>query len=404
MNVSRSLEGSTRIEGYCEPGFEPVLDRFTENFERRREVGASVCMHAGGRVVVDLWGGFQDQEQKQTWDRDTVSVVYSCTKAATALCAHILIDRGALDLDRTMSHYWPEFAAAGKEDATVRMALDHTAGVPALREPVKRGGFNDWDYVTGRLAAEPPFWKPGTKTGYHMFSFGWTVGELVRRVSGKSLGAFFRDEIADPLGLDFWIGLPADAKPAIAPVIPYRPEPDDVLTDFVTALITDRQSTSHLAYLNNGRHDANSPEAHAAEIGGAGGIANARALAAMYRPLAARGGANGPALLSRERTADMARPSAETDRDETLLIPTRFSQGFMLSMDNRDLPSGNSVVIGPGAFGHVGMGGSIGFADPDAGLAFGYTMNRLGGGILLNERGQGLVDAAYACIGQSSSP
>ncbi|MDA4846276.1 serine hydrolase domain-containing protein [Hoeflea poritis] len=398
MNVSITLQGSARIEGICEPGFEPVLAAFAENFEHRDEVGASVCVHAGSQMVVDLWGGFRDQERRQAWDRDTVSVVYSCTKAATALCAQILIDRGQLDLGEKISHYWPEFAANGKEDATVLMALNHTLGLPALRAPVVRGGFNDWDYVTGRLAAEEPFWKPGARTGYHMFSFGWTVGELVRRVSGKSLGAFFRDEIAGPLGLDFWIGLPADTTPPIAPVIPYKPEPGTELTDFVRTLISDRESTPHLAYLNNGRHDANSAQAHAAEIGGAGGIANARALAAMYRPLAGRGSADGRTLLSKERTAGMARLSSETERDETLLIPTRFGQGFMLSMDNRGLPSGNSVVIGPGAFGHVGMGGSIGFADPEAGLAFGYTMNRLGGGILLNERGQSLVDAAYGCL------
>ena len=171
----------------------------------------------------------------------------------------------------------------------------------------------------------------------------------MRRVSGQSLGAFFQEEIAGPLGLDFWIGLPPGKNPPIAPVIPYKPEPGDEMTDFVRALISDRESTPYLAYLNNGRHDANSPEAHAAEIGGAGGIANARSLAAMYRPLANGGGVDGRTLLSRERIDDMARLSSEAERDETLLIPTRFGQGFMLSMDNRGLPTGNSVVIGSGA-------------------------------------------------------
>ncbi|MEX3011273.1 serine hydrolase domain-containing protein [Hoeflea sp. TYP-13] len=394
MNVTRAIGANARVEGFCDPAFQPVLDAFLNNFEVHGEVGASVCIHVGDRIAVDLWGGHCDRDRQKPWDRDTVSVVFSCTKAATALCAQLLVDRGALDLDAKVSRYWPEFAQAGKEDATVLMMLNHSAGVPALREPLKQGAFYDWDYMTGRLAEEEPFWRPGTKSGYHMTSFGWTVGELVRRVSGKSLGAFFRDEFAVPLGLDFQIGLPATTTKQIAPIILYKPGPDTQLTEFIMALVGAPTSISHLSYMNNGGHDPNSGLAHAAEIGGAGGIANARALADMYRPLAGSG-----SVLSQERIDDMSRVSTETDRDETLLIPTRFGQGFMLSMDNSSLPPGSSVIIGRHAFGHVGMGGSIGFADRDRGLAFGYTMNKLGGGILLNERGQALVDAAYGCMG-----
>lgn len=394
MKIGRTVSHGARIEGTCDERFTPVLDAFAENFETDDEVGASVCVSVDGRTVVDLWGGFRDIERRQRWSRDTVGIVYSCTKAATALCAHRLIDQGLLDLDRTVAHYWPQFAGAGKENATVRMALNHTLGLPAAREPVEKGGFNDWDYMISRLADEALFWQPGEKTGYHMFTFGWIIGEVVRRISGKSLGRFFRDEIAGPLGLDFRIGLPPGEKPEIAPIIPFRPGPDTPMTAFMNALIADRDSTSFLAYLNTGRFNANSAQAQAAEIGGAGGIANARALAGMYEPLVH----NGP-LLSAERIDDMKRLSAETQNDETLLMPTRFGQGFMLSMDNHHLPAGNSAVIGPDAFGHVGMGGSIGFGDPDHRLAFGYTMNRLGGGILLNERGQRLVDAAYRSSG-----
>ena len=394
MKIDRTVSRGARIEGTCDARFTSVLDAFTENFERHDEVGASLCVSVDGQTLVDLWGGFCDIERRQAWNRDTVGIVYSCTKAATALCAHRLIDQGLLDLDRTVAHYWPEFAGAGKESATLRMALNHTLGLPAVREPVEKGGFNDWDYMTSRLADEELFWQPGEKVGYHMFSFGWIVGEVVRRISGKSLGRFFHDEIAGPLGLDFWIGLPPGENPDIATIIPFKPGPDTQVTAFMKALITDRESTSFLAYLNTGRFNANSAQTQAAEIGGAGGIANARALAGMYEPLVI----GGP-LLSGERIDDMAQPSAETQNDETLLIPTRFGQGFMLSMDNSDLPVGNSAVIGSNAFGHVGMGGSIGFGDPDRGLAFGYTMNRLGGGILLNERGQGLIDAAYRSLG-----
>ncbi|MCY6382726.1 serine hydrolase domain-containing protein [Hoeflea prorocentri] len=394
MNIERSVSHGARIEGICDERFAPVLDAFTENFERRDEVGASLCVNIDGQTTVDLWGGYRDIDRQQPWNRETVGIVYSCTKAATALCAQRLVDQGLLDLDRTVAHYWPDFAGDGREAAIVRMALNHTLGLPAVREPVKKGGFYDPDYMIARLADEVLFWQPGEKVGYHMFTFGWIIGELVRRVSGKSLGRYFQDEIAGPLELDFWIGLPPDRKPEIAPIIPFKPGPDTELTSFMKALIGNRDSTSFLAYLNTGRFNANSPDAHAAEIGAAGGIANARALAAMYAPLV-----NGGSLLSTERITDMARLSSETHNDETLLIPTRFGQGFMLSMDNHGLPEGSSAIIGPNAFGHVGMGGSIGFGDPENRLAFGYTMNRLGGGILLNERGQSLIDAAYRCLG-----
>lgn len=372
--------------------------------------------------MVDLWGGYRDAKRSLPWDQDTVSIVFSCTKAATALCAQILVDRGQLELDAPIARYWPEFAQAGKADATVLMTLNHSVGLPALRAPVKPGGYYDWPYMVERLAKEEPFWQPGAKNGYHMISFGWLVGELVRRVSGQSLGAFFRREVAEPLGLDFWIGLPADSEARVAKVIRFIPGPETPKSDFTAALLADSKSIQYLALLNNGGHQTDSREAHAAEIGGGGGISNARALARMYEPLAnggryfsgkhADGGSDGgndsgsssvgktnrASLLSAQRIEAMRQVSVQTDRDATLLIPTRFAQGFMLRMDNPTLPTGHSVRIGEQAFGHVGAGGSIGFADPQHGLSFGYTMNRMGGGLLLNERGQGLVDAAYACL------
>jgi len=385
---------SPEIHGRFDPAFQPLVDAFKANFHARGEVGASLCLSVGGKTVVDIWGGLADAKAQKPWQHDTISTVFSCTKAATALCAHILIDRGALDLDAPVARYWPEFACNGKEDTTVRMLLNHSAGLPAYRRSVKPRGFTDWSYMTGLLAAQAPFWSPGTSSGYHMTSFGWLVGEVVRRVSGQSLGRFFRQEIGDPLGVDFWIGLPKSQQARVAVIVPYDLDPDAPITPFLNDVMTDPASIAHRALLNSGGFAANKPEYYPAEIGGAGGIANARALAGMFAPLVAGKGS----FLSPERITAMRALSSQNDDDETLRMPTRFGEGFMLAMRNPDQPSGSRLVIGDSAFGHVGMGGSIGLADPEAEMALGYTMNRLGGGILLNARGQTLVDAAYDCL------
>jgi len=398
-------------EGVCRPGFERVAEAFKENFDRKGEIGASVCLTVGGETVVDLWDGLADRKTQAPWTRDTVSIVFSCTKGATALCAHVLASRGKLDLDAPVSELWPEFAQHGKERVTTRMMLDHSSAVPAVRAKVKDDGPYDWDYMTGRLADEVPFWEPGTRNGYHGFTFGWTVGEMVRRASGKSLGAFFHEEIAGPLGLDFWIGLPEEIEPRVAPVVPHVYKPADAVTPFMRDLATNKQSIPALFYFNNGAWrsgGANTRAGHAAEIGAANGITNARGLAGMYAPLANGGSMGGGGNLVDARTlARMAEVSMATHDDATLRIPTRFALGFMKSMDNRKRSLAatlwgeacDSVILGSAAFGHVGAGGSLGFADPAAGLSFGYTMNRMGPGLLMNERGQALVDAAYLSLG-----
>jgi CubicO group peptidase (beta-lactamase class C family) len=394
-----------KVEGSYDARFAEVAREFERNFAERDEVGASVCVILEGRTVVDLWGGLARPADGAPWTRDTISIVFSCTKGATALCAHVLASRGKLDVNAPVAEIWPEFAREGKEGATVRMMLDHSVGLPALKTPVRAGGCTDWDYMVEMLAAEPPFWKPGTRNGYHMINFGWTVGELVRRVSGKSLGSFFRDEIARPLGIDFWIGLPEEHEARVAPIIPWLPQPGAELGDFARALVSDPQSIQALSLFNAGGFDPNQRACHAAEIGGAGGISNARGLAGMYAPLACGGSLGGTTLVDPDTLARMSDVSMATHEDATLLIPTRFAQGFMKSMDNRARRRGDrdSAVLSAAAFGHVGAGGSIGFADPDAGFSFGYSMNRMGQGILLNERGQSLVDAAYRALGYRSN-
>jgi len=397
------------IDGTCAKGFERVADAFARNFAEHGEVGASVCLTVGGQTVVDLWGGLAHAKSETPWTRDTVGIVFSCTKGATALCAHVLASRGVLDIDAPVAELWPEFARHGKQHVTTRMMLDHSAGVPALRAKVKDDGPYDWEYMTSRLAEEEPFWVPGTRNGYHGMTFGWTVGEMVRRASGKSLGTFFRDEIAAPLGLDFWIGLPEEIEPRVAPVIPYIYKASGEKTPFMTDLTGDPTSPAYLFFMNVGAWragGANSRAGHAAEIGAANGITNARGLAGLYAPLANGGGT----LVDARTLTRMGEVSMATHDDATLRLPTRFALGFMKSMDNRKRSAGariygeacDSVILGSAAFGHVGAGGSLGFADPAAGLSFGYTMNRMGPGLLLNERGQALVDAAYLSLGYTN--
>jgi len=401
MNSISVATATGTVNGFCDPKFDAVAEEFIRNFDQRGEQGASLSLNVEGQTLVDLWGGYQDPVSKTPWQQDTLSIVFSCTKAATALCAHHLIDSGQMDLDALVTDYWPTFGQQGKEAITVRMMLNHSAGLPAFREPVKKGGYNDWDYMVSRLEAEAPFWKPGTRNGYHMISFGWTVGELVRRVSGLSLGSYFKTHIAEQLGLDFWIGLPEEHEARCAHMIGYKPAAGEVQSAFTQALLTDPQSIQHLSFLNSGGHQHDSREAHAAEIGGGGGIANGRALAGMFAPLANGGALGAVKLLSRTHIDRMAAVSMATMEDATLLIPTRFALGFMKSMDNRHRPMGaiESAILGDHAFGHVGAGGSIGFADPDCQLGFGYSMTQMGAGLLLNPRGQSLVDAAYQVLG-----
>jgi CubicO group peptidase (beta-lactamase class C family) len=385
------------VQGKCDPKFAKVKEELERNLAERGEVGASVCLSVNGETAVDIWGGMANPETGDPWQEDTISIVFSCTKAAVALCAHILIDRGQLNPNALVKEYWPEFAKNGKETTTVQMMLNHQSALPSLRDPVKPGGFADWDYMAGRMADEEAFWEVGTRNGYHMVNFGWTVGELVRRVSGKSLGTFFQEEVAQKTGAKFWIGLPESEKVHIAPIRPYVPQPTDQPTEFTIKLVSDPESVQHKSFLNTGGWDFNIRANQAAEIGGGGGLSNARGQVAMYTPLATNSGT----LVSGDRLAAMARVSAATQRDFTLLIPTRFASGFMKSMDNRGggFGPGTSAIIGETAFGHVGAGGSIGFADPACGLAFSYTMNQMGNGLLLNDRCQSLIDATYAALG-----
>jgi CubicO group peptidase (beta-lactamase class C family) len=392
--------------GLCTARFEPVRDEFDRNFAERGEVGASVCITIDGETVVDLWGGVADPATGRAWEHDTIGVVWSCTKGAAALCAHVLVSRGDLDLDAPVATYWPEFAKNGKDAITVRMLLAHQAGLVGFREPIPDAGYLDWDLIVGRLAEMEPLWEPGARHGYHALTFGHLVGELVRRVTGQSIGSFFRGEIGDPLGVDLWIGLPEEYEPRVAPTIPADlPGPNDPIPSFYRIALTDPSSIPATVVMHSGLALApgfiDTRAAHAAELPAFGGVGNARALARMYRVLAVGGAVDGVHLVDAEGLAAMGAVASATALDATMCVPTRFSLGFCKSVDNhrRDPGDQDGVVMSEDAFGHVGMGGSIGFADPRARVSFGYTMNRQGLSVGLDARGQSLVDATYRTLG-----
>ncbi|MEV0553863.1 serine hydrolase domain-containing protein [Streptomyces sp. NPDC050597] len=383
----------TTIDGEVAAGFEPVLEAFEANFSQHGDIGAAVCLYQHGRPVVDLWGGIADPETGRPWTRDTLQLVYSATKGATATAAHMLAQRGSLDLDAPVAKYWPEFAANGKADVPVRWLLSHQAGLIALDQPVPLHEALAWHPMAAALAAQRPLWTPGTAHGYHGRTWGWLIGEVIRRVSGRTPGRFFADEIAAPLGLDFFIGLPADERDRVSRMVYQRPDVDlttvpaesipEELRELVAAW-RDPNSFSNRAYAVTAppEIDFDSPEVQAAELPASNGISTAHGLARMHAALI--GEVDGIRLLTSE-TLQAATKEQASGKDQVMLIPSRFSTGYML-------PTEANPMTGPSAFGHTGRGGSLGFADLEHGVAFGYVMNNIIGGAD-DMRAASLVDA-----------
>ncbi|WP_435188032.1 serine hydrolase domain-containing protein [Streptomyces sp. bgisy126] len=366
----------TTIDGETAPGFEPVREAFAANFERYGDIGAAVCVYRHGRPVVDLWGGTADPGTGRPWTRDTLQLVYSATKGATATAAHMLAERGRLDLDAPVATYWPEFAANGKADVPVRQLLCHQAGLVALDRPLPLADALAWDPMVAALAAQRPLWAPGTAHGYHGRTWGWLVGEVIRRVSGRTPGRFFADEIAGPLGLDFFIGLPPGERERVSRMVHQRPAVD--LTTAPAGLreqVAARRDPDSLgerafAVTDPAAIDFDAPEVQAAELPSSNGIGTARALARMYAALI--GEVDGVRLLAPETLASATEERASGE-DLVMTVPSRFATGYML-------PTDRTPMTGPAAFGHTGRGGSLAFADPEHGIAFGYVMNHIVGG------------------------
>ena len=391
-------------QGFCDERFSAVAEEFQRNLEERGEVGASVAVSVAGETVVDLWGGSLDADRTRPWEKDSLCVAMSSTKGAVALAAHLLAAAGELDLDAPVSTYWPEFAAAGKEAVLVRHLLSHQAGLPALRAPLPPGALYDWDDMVERLAAEEPFWEPGTRHGYHALTFGYLVGEVIARVSGRPVGEFIASEIADPLGIDLFVGLPASEHGRVATLLPPpMPGPGEAIPRFLLEAMSDPTSLAGLVMGNNGGYlvpgEWDSPAALSAVIPSAGGVMNARALAGMYGAIV-HDHAVGRFTLDDEDLAQMGSVQSAGSMDAVLSAPGRWSLGFMKAGWT---PRGSEpevvVSLSETAFGHTGNGGSIGFGDPACALGFGYVMNQMSAAMGLGPTGQSLVDATYRALG-----
>lgn len=388
------------IGGHCHPRFERVREEFERNFAERDELGSSVSVMVDGEVVVDLWGGIADRVSGRPWDADTVQVVCSATKGAVALCGNMLVDRGQVDPERPVADYWPEFAKNGKETIPVRQIFNHQSGVFHWAPTLPDGGVCDWGLVVQALEDTAPFWTPGTRQGYHAFSLGYLVGELVRRVDGRTIGTFFREEVAEPLGLDFWIGLPSEVEPRVA----VTELADLTAVSGLLEQMAERASLMGHFFGNDGGwlRGVDRPAFHAAELPAAGGITNGRGLAGMYSPLALDGSLDGVRLVNPAALAQMRTAQSASELDAVVGARTSYTLGFAKSWHNPAVEAGPSVIIGEDAFGAPGMGGQMGFADPSCRLAFGYTTNRHGFGTGLNVRGQSLIDATYQVLGSPS--
>lgn len=367
------------LAGACDPRFTRVRDAFAQNFAGRGEPGAAVTVMVGGRVVADLWGGWRDAARTQPWARDTLVNVFSVSKALCAIAALRLVERGRLDLDAPVARLWPQFAQAGKEHVTLRHILPHRAGLPSIREPLPEGAALDWPRMIAALERQAPWWEPGTAHGYHVNTFGFLVGEIVRRADGRSIGTILREDIAGPLGADMHIGLPAREHARVAEFLwpaaspnPGMPGPEEAMR--------------FNAYWNppgiSGGRWVNRPQWRMAEVPSTNGHGNARGIARIYAGL--------DELLARET---LAAATVEHSRGYDLINqrPSRFGLGFQLTQPERPLGPN------PGAFGHFGAGGSLGFRDPQAAIAFGYVTNDMGPR-WQNPRNKALIDAVYESL------
>jgi CubicO group peptidase (beta-lactamase class C family) len=376
------------ISGTCAPGYEPVRDAFAENFAERGEIGASVAVIVAGTQVVNLWAGWADSARTRPWQAGTLTNVWSSTKPMTSLCAHILMDRGELDPDAPVARYWPEFGAVGKQDIPVRWIMSHRAGLAGLAVPVSAADLYDPEKITGLLAAQEPLWEPGTATGYHALTFGYLVGEVVRRITGLSLGRFFAAEVAGPLGADFHIGL-ADADLGRC-------------SDLEQPRLSDDEQAARLAAFDNAHPamraafanppivgpDANMPAWRQAEIPAANGHGTALALATVLNAAA-----DGSGRLISEATMRVARTGHGRYKDLVLDVPREFGLGVQLSGPEHHFGPN------PAAFGHDGSGGSTVCADPGRGVAMSYVMNGMQRHLTDDPRKVALLAALYEALG-----
>ena len=383
------------IQGTVEDGFGAVADAFAQNFAQRGELGAAFALYVDGRPQVDIWAGIAAKASERPWTDETLQLVFSTTKGAAAVCVARLVEAGLVSYDDPVCAHWPEFAANGKESVTVGQMMSHQAGVPYVDEPLSFDQIMDVAPVVDALARQAPVWTPGTAHGYHALTYGWLAGELVRRVDGRTLGQYFADDVAAPLGLEFWIGLPASEEIRVS-TLESAPPPTDPEAFALMMQVMGPGTMGFKALTMNGslialdprQNHFNTRAVHATEMPAANGITTARSLARMYA--ATIGEVDGVRLVT-DDTVDRMRAEAVDGPDNCLVVPSRFGMGFML--DGELTP-----MLGPGSFGHAGAGGSLGYADPESGVAYGYVMNQMQSGIAGDPRTVALTDAVRACL------
>lgn len=383
------MSNTVEVNGFYDDKFEKVKNAFARNFKSGLEVGASFAATIEGKFVMDIWAGHADANKTRPWEQDTIVNVYSTTKVMTVLCTLICVDRGLIDVDAPVAKYWPEFAQAGKENIPVKFLLSHTSGLSGFEEPLRPKDLYDWDKIVSRLAAQKPWWEPGTKSGYHALTHGYLLGELVRRVSGKSLGTFFREEVANPLKADFHIGLPEELDSRVGELIP--PEMLD-LKKVGEELKFD--TTMLIRTLTNPTLSAEYSKKRAwrgAEIPAANGHGNARSVARITSALACGGEVDNVRLLSL-KTIEKSIEEQNYGPDLVLILPIRFGLGWGLT--SKDMP------IGPNSrtFYWGGWGGSLAVVDLDAKLSFSYVMNKMNSSLTGDIRTMRLVRALYKSL------
>ncbi len=375
------------VRGQYAAGFEPVIDAFRLNLEEHGDIGAAVSLYRHGDCVVDLWGGLADADAGKPWQRDTIVIAFSVAKGPTATCINRLVEQGQLDIDLPVAHYWPEFGANGKDGITTRMVLSHRAGLAAVDAELSLEQVLAWDPVIEAIAAQAPNWEPGSCHGYHARSYGWILGEILKRITGQTLGSYFEREIARPLGLRFWIGLPETELQHCARLIPPAGGSAAVADLLGADSLTARVMTGPNQLF--GYNDMwNRPALLQAELPSSNGVGDARSLARLYA--AVSGDIEGAQVLGSDQLAAACEPQSRGP-DTVIFHETCFGLGY--SLQPMVAPG-----AGPRAFGHPGAGGSTAFADPDAGLAMAYVTNTMKFDPAGDPRGTGLIAAAYACL------
>ena len=398
MTMRRPDGEAPILHGDVEPGFERVADVFLENFRSRGDLGSACAVYVEGRRVVDVWAGVADARTGRPWDAGTAAVIFSCSKGVLAICAYLLVQEGRLDLDAPVVTYWPEFGGAGKQAITSRQVLAHRAGLPALDRDLTLDDSLAWDTVIHAIEIQSPLWPPEAGHFYHAMTYGWLIGEVIRRITGLTPGSYFRQKLGDPLDLRTWIGIPDSVRASVAWMEAPLPDADTEAARVNARIaagnpVVERSVTMGGAFAfpaQDGFVTFNDPRIQGAEIPAANGISTARSLAALYAQCVSD--MDLPRLLLPSSVEDAT--IVQSAGPQLSGIPddgARWGTGFQLASPP------TQPMLGPGSFGHAGAGGQLAFCDADHGVGFAYLSNQMGG--YGDERARQLTVALRSILG-----